>query len=152
MVIFAVVLFSQISRVRPRENFPLQFMSYYCNENISKITKLSPRDFPHLVQNRENICTRKLWHIQYFILKPIFQYISKFKIFTFCIIIFCLAHLSATLLTSCLRGDGYGFRRISLACSCDGSHADLVRGECLEIPDLARRSGAQLFTLTSSNL
>ena len=29
-------------------------MSIYSNENISKIVKLSPREFPHLVQNREN--------------------------------------------------------------------------------------------------
>ena len=34
------------------------------NEN-RKITKLSPREFPHLLQNRENICTQKLWRIQY---------------------------------------------------------------------------------------
>ena len=27
--------------------------------------KLIPRKFPHLVQNRENICTRKLWRIKY---------------------------------------------------------------------------------------
>ena len=45
--------------------FPLQFMSIYSNENIRKITKLTPREFPHLVQNHENICTRKLWRIQY---------------------------------------------------------------------------------------
>ena len=30
-------------------------MSIYSNENIRKIAKLSPREFPHLVQNRENI-------------------------------------------------------------------------------------------------
>ena len=35
------------------------------NENIRKITKFSPREFPHQVQNCENICTRKLWRIQY---------------------------------------------------------------------------------------
>ena len=29
-------------------------MSIYSNENIRKIAKLSPREFPHLVQNREN--------------------------------------------------------------------------------------------------
>ena len=40
-------------------------MSIYSNENSSKIMKLSPREFLHLVQNRENICTRKLWRIQY---------------------------------------------------------------------------------------
>ena len=31
------------------------------NENIRKITKLTPRECSHLVQNRENICTWKLW-------------------------------------------------------------------------------------------
>ena len=40
-------------------------MSIYSNVNIRKILKLSPREFPHLVQNRENICSRKLWRIQY---------------------------------------------------------------------------------------
>ena len=40
-------------------------MTIYSNENIRKITKLSPHEFPHLVKNGENICTRKLWHIQY---------------------------------------------------------------------------------------
>ena len=43
------------------QKFPLQFMSIYSNEDIRKITKLSPRKFPHLVQNakisvRENYC------------------------------------------------------------------------------------------------
>ena len=45
--------------------FPLQFMSIYSNGNIRKIAKLSPCEFLHLVQNRKNICTRKLWPIQY---------------------------------------------------------------------------------------
>ena len=58
------LLFSRILRVRTSHKFPLQFMSVYSNENISKITKLSPRKFPHLVQNRENICTQKLWRTQ----------------------------------------------------------------------------------------
>ena len=40
-------------------------MSIYRNENISKIAKLSPHKFLHLVQNHENICTRKWWRIQY---------------------------------------------------------------------------------------
>ena len=52
MVIFAEVLFTRISRDRSRENFHFeQFMSIYSNENIRKIAKLSPREFPHLVQN-----------------------------------------------------------------------------------------------------
>ena len=33
--IFAVVLFSRISRVKPSRKFPLQFMSNYSNDNIS---------------------------------------------------------------------------------------------------------------------
>ena len=67
VVIFAVVFtfFYKFLRVRPRKKFPLQFMSIYSNENIRKITKLTPREFLHLVQNHENICTRKLWRIQY---------------------------------------------------------------------------------------
>ena len=32
-------------------------MAIYSNENITKIVKLSHQEFPHLVQNRENICT-----------------------------------------------------------------------------------------------
>ena len=47
--------FREFRKSEPRENFPFQFMSIYSNENIRKITKLSPREFPHLVQNRENI-------------------------------------------------------------------------------------------------
>ena len=31
-------------------------MSIYSNENIRKIVKLSPREFPHLVQNCKNYC------------------------------------------------------------------------------------------------
>ena len=42
------------SRVRPSRKFPLQCMSIYSNDNISKIAKLTPRELPHLVQNREN--------------------------------------------------------------------------------------------------
>ena len=30
-------------------------MAIYSNENITKITKLSHREFPHFAQNRENI-------------------------------------------------------------------------------------------------
>ena len=37
----------------------------YGNESISNIVKLSPREFPHLVQNRKDICMQKLWRIQY---------------------------------------------------------------------------------------
>ena len=67
MVIFAVVLFWRISRVSPRKNFYFN-MAIHSNENITKITKLSHREFPHLVQNRENICKRIIWRIQYVIL------------------------------------------------------------------------------------
>ena len=56
MVIFAVVLFSRISRVRPSQNFHFNFMSLY-------IAKLRPHKFPHLLQNHENISAQKLWHI-----------------------------------------------------------------------------------------
>ena len=59
-----MVIFVNFAR-QTSQNFPLQFMSIYSNENIRKIAKLSPREFPHLVQNCENICTRKLWRIQY---------------------------------------------------------------------------------------
>ena len=48
--IFAVVLFSRISRVKPSRKFPLQFMSIYSNDNISKIAKLTPRELPHLAK------------------------------------------------------------------------------------------------------
>ena len=50
---------SRFSRTRPSRKFPLQFMSIYSNDNISKIAKLTPRELPHLVQNRENNCTQK---------------------------------------------------------------------------------------------
>ena len=48
--IFAVVLFSRISRVKPSQKFPLQFMSIYSNDNISKIAKLTTRELPHLAK------------------------------------------------------------------------------------------------------
>ena len=51
--------FSRISRARPSQKFPLQFMSIYSNDNIRKIAKLTTRELPHLVQKRENNCTRK---------------------------------------------------------------------------------------------
>ena len=35
--------------IRTSRKFPLQFMSIYSDENIRKIVKLSPREFPHLV-------------------------------------------------------------------------------------------------------
>ena len=39
-----------ISRVKPSRKFPLQFMSIYSNDNISKIAKLTPRELPHLAK------------------------------------------------------------------------------------------------------
>ena len=48
--IFAVVLFSRISRVKPSRKFPIQFMSIYSNDNISKIAKLTTRELPHLAK------------------------------------------------------------------------------------------------------
>ena len=44
--IFAVVLFSWISRVKPSR----KFMSIYSNDNISKLAKLTPRELPHLAK------------------------------------------------------------------------------------------------------
>ena len=65
--IFAVVLFSRISRVKPSRKFPLQFMSIYSNDNISKIAKLTPRKLPHLAKTakitvRENIGVYSSFH------------------------------------------------------------------------------------------
>ena len=55
--IFAVVLFSRISRVKPLRKFPLQFMSIYSNDNISKIAKLTARELLHLVKTvKINVC------------------------------------------------------------------------------------------------
>ena len=48
--IFAVVLFARISRVKPSRKFPLQFMSIYSNDNISKIAKLTTHELPHLAK------------------------------------------------------------------------------------------------------
>ena len=48
--IFAVVLFSQISRVKLSRKFQLQFMSIYSSDNISKIAKLTTRKLPHLAK------------------------------------------------------------------------------------------------------
>ena len=42
--IFAVVLFSRISWVKPSRKFPLQFMCIYSNDNIIKIAKLTPHE------------------------------------------------------------------------------------------------------------
>ena len=39
-------------------------MAIYSNENMTKM-KLSHLEYPHLVQNRENICTRNICCIQY---------------------------------------------------------------------------------------
>ena len=51
--IFAVVLFSRILRVKPSRKFPLQFMSIYSNDNISKIAKLTTRELPHLAKTEK---------------------------------------------------------------------------------------------------
>ena len=53
------IIFANFASQNSRK-FPLQYMYIYSNENIRKIVKLSPREVPHLVQNRENI-----WRIQY---------------------------------------------------------------------------------------
>ena len=61
VVIIAVVLFSQISRVGPRENF-------HFNLCLFIVMKTSENhEFPHLVQHHKNICAQKLWCIQYFL-------------------------------------------------------------------------------------
>ena len=41
---------SRISRVEPSQKFPLQCMSIYSNDNISKIAKLTTRELPHLAK------------------------------------------------------------------------------------------------------
>ena len=48
--IFAVVLFSRNSRVKLSRKFPLQFMSIYSNDNISKIAMLTTRELSHLAK------------------------------------------------------------------------------------------------------
>ena len=37
-------------------------MAIYSNENITKIVKLSHREFPHLVRNRKNIITLQKYY------------------------------------------------------------------------------------------
>ena len=46
--------FSRISWVKPSRKFPLQLMSIYSNDNISKIAKLTTRELPHLAKKSEN--------------------------------------------------------------------------------------------------
>ena len=60
-----VVLFLWISRVSPRKNFHFNIWLFVVKENITIIAKLSHHKFPHLVQNRKNICTWNIWCIQY---------------------------------------------------------------------------------------
>ena len=57
-VIFAVVSFSRISRVRPKK-IPLQFMSIFSNENIRKIVKLTPHECLHLAKVIVKISVRE---------------------------------------------------------------------------------------------
>ena len=49
--------FREFREPDPRENF--HFNSCLFNYNIRKIAKLTTRELPHLVQKRENNCTRK---------------------------------------------------------------------------------------------
>ena len=51
--------FREFREPDPRENFPLQFMSIYSNDNIRKIAKLTTRELPQKSKKRENNCTRK---------------------------------------------------------------------------------------------
>ena len=55
----------RISRVKPSRKFPLQLMSIYGNDNISKIAKLTSRELPHLVQNGENHYTKIMAYTVY---------------------------------------------------------------------------------------
>ena len=69
--IFAVVLFS---RVKPSQ-IPLQFMSIYSNDNISKIAKLTPRELLHLAKTvkttaHENNGVYSNWNIKMFGVPP----------------------------------------------------------------------------------
>ena len=63
--------FHEFCKSEPHKNFHFNIV---LNENISKIAKLSPREFPHLVQNRENNCMRKYWciHVHYSIFQHSF--------------------------------------------------------------------------------
>ena len=54
MVIFMVVWFLWISRVRPCENFHFKLCIFIVMKTPQKPQNLSPHKFPHLVQNREN--------------------------------------------------------------------------------------------------
>ena len=80
------LLFLWISRVGTSRKFLLQILSIYSNDN-SKIVTLSPREFPHLVQNRENICMRKLWHIQYlyFNMYEVCLWVVQYRCNRFCV-------------------------------------------------------------------
>ena len=102
---FAVVLFSRILRVSPREKFLLQFMAIYSNEYITTIMKLSHCEFPHLVQNHENICTRNILHIQYIL--PADEntansafFISWIHISWMITLVNCFRYISATSITN----------------------------------------------------
>ena len=54
VVIFEMVLFLRILRVRSSRKFPLQFMSIYSDENRQKNREINPMQISALVQNREN--------------------------------------------------------------------------------------------------
>ena len=86
--IFAVVLFSRISQVKPSRKFPLQFMSIYSNDNISKIAKLTTHELPHLTKTakitvRENNGVYSTWiqtnGIFYFCFKKVVKSLYKTK-------------------------------------------------------------------------
>ena len=66
VVIFTVVLFSRNSWVVLAKISTSIYTAIYSNVNITKITNLSHREFPHLVQNRKSICTQNIWPIQHF--------------------------------------------------------------------------------------
>ena len=60
----------------PRENFHFNWCLFIITKISEKITKLTPCEFLHLVQNRENVCTKKLWHIRYTVYQPFFYLIG----------------------------------------------------------------------------
>ena len=71
VVIFAVVLsLANFARQSSRK-CPLQYMAIYSYENITKIAKSRHREYPHLVQNHENICTQNIWRIWYLLVSPV---------------------------------------------------------------------------------
>ena len=68
-----VVLFLQIFASQSQQKFPLQYTAIYSNENITKITKLSHHEYPHLVQNGKSIYMKYMVIIQYLFKNDLFD-------------------------------------------------------------------------------